>query len=248
MASRRAVLAGGGVAIAAAAVYGVVRPPLGLWPSFSELAADFRTGTGEQRQVTFADNVAISLNTQTSLAIRPTDGAEDRIELVAGEASFATATRTARPLVVLAGDGRAFTQLGRFDMRLLAGGEGAPVSVTCFEGEVKINQGRGETLLRAGQRMRYDRTGLGQIAAVDPRAASEWQRGVVEFRGTPLNEAVDEINRYRPGRIVVMNAALAKKQLSGRFRIDQLNEALLGVERAFGAKVQHLPGGIVLLS
>lgn len=246
--SRRAVLGGGVAALAAASVYGAINPPLGLWPSLSELSSDFRTGTGEQRRVTFASDVTIGLNTQTSLAIRPAEGVEDRIELIAGEASFATSTRAARPLVVLAANGKTITESGRFDVRYTASGERSPVSVTCFEGTVRIAQGANVADLQSGQRVHYDRSGLSQIAAVDPQIASEWQRGIVEFRGTPLIEAVEEINRYRPGRIILTNTALGQKQLSGRFRIDQMNEALLGVERAFGAKLQHLPGGIVLLS
>ncbi len=45
-----------------------------------------------------------------------------------------------------------------------------------------------------------------------------------------------------------MNAALGQKQLSGRFRIDQMNNVLLQLERAFNAKLRQLPGGVVLLS
>ncbi|NVO13588.1 MAG: FecR domain-containing protein [Rhodoplanes sp.] len=246
--SRRAVLCGGGAVLTSACVYGMLDPPFRLWSSLSELRADYRTGTGEQRNVIFVGDVTINLNTQTSLAVRPTEGAEDRIELIAGEASFATPARAARSLVVLAADGRTIVQSGRFDVRFTAGVARSPVSVTCFEGAVRIERGPDVTDLQPGQRVRYDRSGLSEIAAVDPQVASEWQRGIVEFRGTPLGEAVDEINRYRPGRIILMNATLGQKQLSGRFRIDQMNEALLGLERAFGAKLQRLPGGIVLLS
>jgi transmembrane sensor len=242
--NRRAVL-GGGVAALAAASFGVINPPLGLWPSWSELNSDYRTATGEQRKVTFAGDVAISLNTQTSLAVRPAEGGENRIELIQGEASFATSSRS---LVVVAADGRTIAQSGRFDVRHTAGGERSPVSVTCFEGSVRIECGTEAADLRPGQRVRYDLAGLGKVAAVDPEIASEWQRGVVEFRGTPIVEAVEEMNRYRTGRIILTNASLGQKQLSGHFRIDQMNEALLGLERAFGAKLQRLPGGIVLLS
>jgi transmembrane sensor len=246
--NRRAVLSGGVAALAAASVYGVLNPPFGLWPSLSELNSDYRTGTGEQRNVTFAGDVAISLNTQTSLAIRPAKGIEDRVELIAGEASFTTSSRAARSLVVLAADGKTIAESGRFDVRHTVSGERSPVSVTCFEGAVRIEHGTEAADLRPGQRVRYDLAGLSQIVAVDPQLASEWQRGIVEFRGTPLVEAVEEINRYRPGRIILMNASMGHKQLSGRFRIDQMNEFLLGLERAFSAKLQRLPGGIVLLS
>ena len=246
--NRRAVLGVGVGALAVASVYGLVNPPLRLWPSLSELNADYRTATGEQHNVAFAGDVAISLNTQTSLAIHPPEGSEDRIELIAGEAAFATSTRAARSLVVLAADGRTVAESGRFDIRYTSSGDRSPVTVTCFEGTVRIERGADMAKLRAGQRVRYDLAGLMPVIAIDPQIASEWQRGIVEFRGTPIVEAIEEINRYRPGRIVLMNASLGQKQLSGRFRIDQMNEALLGLGRAFGAKLKHLPGGIVLLS
>ncbi|MBB5045895.1 transmembrane sensor [Rhodopseudomonas rhenobacensis] len=246
--SRRMVLSGGATVLAGASVYGVLNPPFGLWPSLSELNADYRTSTGEQRNVTFAGDVAIGLNTQTSLAVRPAEVGVDRIELIAGEASFATSARAARSLVVLAANGRTIAESGRFDVRYTASGEHSPVSVTCFEGVVQIERGAEVAELRAGQRVRYDLAGLTQIAAIDPHLASEWQRGIVEFRDTPIVEAIEEINRYRPGRIILMNAALSQKQLSGRFRIDQMNQVLLQLERAFSAKLQRLPGGIVILS
>jgi transmembrane sensor len=246
--NRRVLLGGGAAALAAASAYAVIHPPLGLWLSLAERMADFRTSTGEQREVTFAGDVAINMNTQTSLAIRPVASAEDRIELIVGEASFAAPERTVRPLVVLAADGRMMAQSGRFDVRYTLGGDRAPVSVTCFAGAVRIEHGADVAQLEPGQRVSYDLAGLGQISAIDAQVASEWQRGIIEFRDTPLVEAVEEINRYRPGRIVVMNAALGQKQLSGRFRIDQMNQILVQLERAFGAKLQHLPAGVVLLS
>jgi transmembrane sensor len=245
--NRRMIIGGSVAALAAITVYGTISPPLGLWPSFAEFAADYRTGTGEQRKVTFANNVAINLNTQTSLAIRSAGGAEDRIELIAGEAAFA-ASRRDQPFVVLAAKGRAVAESARFDVRHTASGDRSLVTVTCFEGAVRIEYGAEAAALAPGQRLDYDATGLGRIASVDPIVASDWQRGIVEFRGTPLNEAIEEINRYRPGRIILMNDTLRQKQLSGRFRIDQMDKVLLQLEHAFNAKLQRIPGGIVLLS
>lgn len=245
--NRRKMLGGGAAVIAAASIYGTLNPPLGLWPSLSELTADYRTGTGEQRNVTLADHVAINLNTQTSLAIRPATAAEDCVELIAGEASFATPTRAARSLVVLAANGRTVAASGRFDVRCATIGERSFVSVTCFEGPLRIEHGAVGTDLRPGQRVRYDAGGLGQIVAVDPIIESEWQRGIVEFHDTPLTEAVEEINRYRPGRIVLTSKAQGQKQVNGRFRIDQMEKLLLQLEHAFDLKLRRFPGGIVLL-
>jgi transmembrane sensor len=245
--SRRAVL-GGGLATAAATAYAFVHPPLDLWPSLSELNADYRTGTGEQRSVTFADNVSIRMNTQTSIAIQPAEGEDDRIELIAGEASFATPPQARRSLVVLAATGRTITSGAQFDVRHMSGRTGTLVCVTCFEGDLRVEHRIEAAALGPGQQLFYDEKGLGRIIAVDPESASDWQRGIVVFRATPLAEVVEEINRYRPGRIVLMNATLGKKQVNGRFRIDQMDDILSRLELAFSVKIRTLPGGIVLLS
>ena len=61
---RRAFLGGG--ALAASAAYLAFKPPLELWPSYSEWMADYRTGAGEQRRLTLANAVSFDLNTRTS--------------------------------------------------------------------------------------------------------------------------------------------------------------------------------------
>ncbi|WP_454619034.1 FecR family protein [Bradyrhizobium cenepequi] len=246
--SRRLVLGGGAAAVATVAAYGIVRPPLGMWPSLSQLNADFRTATGEQRNVTFAGDIAINLNTQTSLAICQATPAENRIELITGEASFDMTQRGTRMLAVLAGAGQAVTDAGRFDIRYTTDGDRSPVTVTCFDGRVRVEQGGASAELRTGQRIRYTDAGMSDIAAVDPVAESNWQRGIVEFRNTPVVEVVEEINRYRPGRIILMSATLAHRQINGRFRVGEMDEVLVQLQQAVDAKLRYLPGGVVLLS
>jgi transmembrane sensor len=246
--SRRIVLASGVAAVAAAsAAYGATNPPLGLWPSLAEFNADYRTATGEQRNVTLDGGVAVNLNTQTSLAIRTATAGEQRIELISGEASFAPRPAS-RSLVVLAAGGTATATSGLFDVRYVAHGEGSAVCVTCLDGAVEIQHGTQMGALQSGQRIQYDHAGLGKIVAVDPQVASDWRRGIVAFRDTPVPEAIDEMNRYRPGRIILLDSPLSKKRLSGRFRIDEMDQVLRQLERAFDAKLRRLPGGFVLVS
>lgn len=242
--NRRAVLGGGLVAASAAAAYAVVRPPLDLWPSFAELRADYRTATGEQHEFAFQSDVSVRLNTQTSVALRPSVGEADQVELIAGEASFVSMLRTQRPLVVLAADGRMTTNRANFGVRRV----GQAVCVTCVNGSVSVELPADAKMIGAGQQMRYDRNGLGDAVTADVELVTAWQHGVLIFRSTPLSEVVEEINRYRPGRVVLLDATLAKKTVSGRFRTDHMDEILVRLDQAFGIKSQSLPGGIVLLS
>jgi transmembrane sensor len=241
--SRRLILGGGLAAAAAACGYAVVKPPLDLWPSLAEMTADYRTATGEQRQIALPGEVSVRLNTQTSIALRSRDGSADRVELIAGEASFATA-ESKRPLAVLAADGQAVASDARFDVRLA----GTAVCVTCTGGSVQVQYRDDATAIAPGQQIRYSENGLESVATIDTELVTAWQQGVLIFRLTPLAEVVEEINRYRQGRVILLNRALAHKPVSGRFRIDHMDEILLRLDQAFGAQSRSLPGGIVLLS
>jgi transmembrane sensor len=207
------------------------------------LTADYRTRTGEQRDLAL-DDVSIRLNSQTSLSVRRAEGDTDRIQLISGEASFATASY--RSLVVLASEGRTIAKDARFDVRHVEAG--SSVCVTCLSGNVRVEQRADAVVVTAGQQLRYNNDRLSAIATVDPAVATAWQQGILIFRFTPLAEVVDEINRYRPGRVVLLNDELGRTPVTGRFRIDHMDEVLVRLEVAFGAKIRSFPGGLVVMS
>jgi transmembrane sensor len=241
---RRAILGGAGALAAAAVAYAVVDPPLGLWPSLAELRADYRTATGEQRHVVLPNEVSVRMNTQTSIAVPAVAEGSDKVTLIDGEASFTVPPGSARPLTVVAEAGRTIASRARFDVRNI----GARVCVTCFEGEVRIEQGAQATIVGANQQLWYDRAGLGQAANINAAEVSAWQDGILIFRFIPLSDAITEINRYRPGHIILLNAELGGKTVNGRFKIQRIDEALVWIEQVLGATARSLPGGIVLLS
>ncbi|MCY1378372.1 hypothetical protein D9M69_659990 [compost metagenome] len=59
---------------------------------------------------------------------------------------------------------------------------------------------------------------------------------------------VDELNRYRSGKLVLMNEQLAARPVTGRFQIRALDKAIAQIQQSFGLSARHLPGGVVLLS
>jgi transmembrane sensor len=242
--SRRAALGGAAALAASAAGYAVVKPPLDLWPSLHELTADYRTATGEQRRITLGNDVAVRMNTQTSIAIPTAAASSDEIKLVGGEASFAMAPGAPNSLVVDAGEVRTVASRARFDVRHL----GSTVCVTCFEGAVRVERGAEVATIGATQQVRADDRGLHPVVSVDPVEAAAWQDGILIFRFTPLSDVIAEINRYRPGKVVLINAALRMSPVNGRFRIQRIDEVLTWIEIAFGATLRSLPGGIRLLA
>lgn len=239
---RRAVL-GGMLGAAAAAAVLMVRPPYGLWPSISELRADYRTGTGEQRTLSVGETAAVELNTETSIALRPGIGGDSGIELIAGEAAVAKRGGADTEFVVTAADGRTTAREATFNIRR----DGDTVGVTCLSGTVRVAQRGRLRDVAMGQQVIYAASGLGMPVSVDPGVVAAWRDGMLVFHDQSVARIIDEVNRYRPGRILLVNAALGRRLVTARFEINQLDDVIVQMNRVFGARVTALPGGVVLL-
>ena len=50
-----------------------------------------------------------------------------------------------------------------------------------------------------------------------------WQQGLLIFRDVPLARVIDEVNRYRPGRIIVVDPRLGRREVVADFRLDRLD-------------------------
>ncbi|MFC7286813.1 FecR family protein [Herminiimonas glaciei] len=242
--SRRAFM-GGALATSCAAIAGValIHPPLDLWPSAADAwRADFRTAAGEQRGIELASGVSVEMNTRSAIAVQTLRGEAVGIDLLDGEVAV-DATKRNQPFVVSAAGGRTSGLDARFELRHM----GNAVCVTCIEGMVKVASGGDEVVLRAAQQVTYDSQAIQAIRSINPIDASAWRSGILSFRQTALAQVVAEINRYRPGRVVLMAKGMADKPVSGRFHIRDLDKAIAQIQRLFKLDVTSLPGGLVLL-
>ncbi|MEW6641754.1 MAG: FecR domain-containing protein [Pseudomonadota bacterium] len=241
--TRRGFVVGGAALAASAAGVLAVRPPLALWPSVAELAADYRTGTGERRQLEIGDVAAVELNTRTSLDLRPPADGDARIELITGEAAVSTRGATDRELVVIAGNGRVASHAASFNIRK----DGAAVSVSCITGAVAVTCRDRTVAVGVGQQLAYDGQGIGEVTAIDPETITAWKRGLLMFRREPLSRVIDEVNRYRSGRVILVDAALGQRQIVANFRLDRIDDVVDFMAKAMGIRVRSLPGGVVLV-
>jgi transmembrane sensor len=244
--TRRAWLSGAMASSIGGAAYLLARPPLDLWPSLSELAADYRTDIGERRQVAFADQTSVEMNTRTSLAVSGT-GAERQIELIAGEIAVTTGPGLrppSEPFVVVAGPGRTTAIHARFDLR--HGGQS--IAVVCLDGEVRVECQGNVAMLKASQQVVYGTRGLNDIAVADGQVVEAWRRGLLVFDNKPLSQVIPEINRYRRGRIVLINEEIGRLSLDATFRLDRIDEVVPKIADIFSLKIRTLPGGVVLLT
>jgi transmembrane sensor len=239
---RRAFVGGALAASAAGIGYVLFRPPFGLWPSFAELTADYRTATGEQRQIALAGGMSIEMSAETSIAVRSAAPDARHVELIAGEAAI-LASEASGPVIVTAGGGHSIASEASFDVRYI----GATVCVTCLEGTLRVEQGDAAQSLQPSQQLLYSARGMSGIRVVDPAVVTAWRDGFLVFHATPLAEAIEEINRYRPGKIILVDDALGQRLFNARFRIANVDEVVDQIRQVFGARITSLPGGIVLL-
>lgn len=240
---RRAFLATAGTAAVAGVAGLAVSSPLGLWPAAEDWSADYRTAAGEQRAVDLADQVSVTLNTRTSIRRVAAGGQTVGLELLNGEAAIEMAARD-RHFSVQAGVGRSIGESARFEVRHLEG----RVCVTCLSGRVSIAHPAGNRMLQARQQAVYNTRQISGIAGIDPEDATAWRRGELVFKQAPLYAVVDEINRYRPGRLVLMADGMRSQTLSARFKLAHLDVALLQIQRAFNLSARSLPAGVLVLS
>ena len=85
----------------------------------------------------------------------------------------------------------------------------------------------------------YDDDALDAPAPL-PARPSDWRAGVVSFHDLPLEQAIDEINRYRPARVVLMNGDLARRRLSARYEVQDLDWAIAQIQQLYGAQVRRV--------
>ncbi|MGH8549391.1 MAG: FecR family protein [Methylococcales bacterium] len=204
-----------GAVLAAIAVCSLF-PPL-------DWQADYLTGKGERLTRTLADGSRLTLNTDSAVAIN-FDHHTRRVKLLSGEAFVEVAKDVNHPFVVSAEEGEVRAVGTAFSVRRQDGG----LRVELLEGIVDVVD-------RLHQRK--ERLHPGQVAELDPDAVhidpprdidslASWRQGYLQFDGVALSEAIEQINRYRPGRVVLLDEQLGRHRVSGLYRLDALDEAL----------------------
>lgn len=231
-----------GLAAAAAIAIGVFNRDGLSWPNGGRPRAmeNYRVLASTIQRMELPDGSVAELNGDSRIEVDfiPT---ERRVRLVQGEAHFIVAKNPGRPFFVTAGPVTVRAVGTAFNVRLAP----ATIEVLVTEGEVKLEPAQLNTApapvndsvslppepsgLVKGQRAVIKlndstaKVAIGEVGTAEINDALGWQSTRLVFNNTPLDEVVAGFNRYNAHRLVVGDARLRQRTVTGIFRADNLD-------------------------
>jgi transmembrane sensor len=210
----------------------------------------FTTAVGQQRVRVLRDGTRVALNTDTRIEVNYDEHAR-RVRLVRGEARFDVSKRPTWPFLVSVGD-QEIRALGT--SFIVRHDNDQDLSVTLVDGRISVAPvaGNGEAppqapqVLVPGQRLVISRRHAPAVDRPELSRVTAWERGRVEFGGTPLEDAATEMNRYTTTRLIVPDTEVAQLRIGGIFRAGDSDAFVKIVTELFGLQADRNGDDIVL--
>lgn len=243
LASRRPTRWGAALAMAASlalVVWGGGWHPL---DRLQDLAADHVSAPGEVRTLTLADGSRVVLDADSALSVDYR--ADERHVVLHRGGAYFQVTHGEPPFVVEAAGGQARVLGTRFGVRLQDGG----ARVTVAQGRVGVRPRADapQQVLSADQQVDYRDARLDPVVPVDAEARLAWRDGLLTFYETPLAEVLDELARYYPGRILLLDRALGERRVSGSFPSNDPHAVVDALGAVLGFQRHDVLGRVMLL-
>lgn len=245
-----------------AAAAGVLTISLGLMfgtgVSPEQWLADHRTAKGERQQLLLSDGSKLDLGPASAVTL-DYDNEFRRVRLLSGMAYFEVAPMGAheqRPFVVIADGGQVRALGTAFMVQQLA--DSVMVAVTEHSVEVTLMEATlteatlteatsteqagaaNRRLVSEGQQTRYSNT-LGDVTTANTDMSTAWRRERLIFDQLPLEDVAAILSRYSGKRILISDAGLAKRHVSGVFAIHDPDAVLTTIATELNLKVTPMP-------
>ncbi|MEP9404084.1 FecR family protein [Sphingomonas silueang] len=189
-----------------------------------------------QEDVPLADGSRVTLGPDTAFTTDFRNGVR-HVALARGEAFFDVRHDPAHPFVVSSRDGvvrvlgTAFTVRRRDDDLTV---------VTVSRGRVGVTSGARDAVLVPDRQIAFGPQGLGRIRAVDASLETAWTRGRLIMENRPLSQILEELDRYRAGRILLLNAEAGERRINAVIDLDRTDSWLTALASSQGLKLTTL--------
>ncbi|MDZ3995487.1 FecR family protein [Pseudomonas sp. Teo4] len=212
----------------------------GYW--LQDLQADY-SSAGEVRQVSLADQSQVLLDAGSAIAVDFQHG-ERRVRLLRG-AAFFQVTHTGEPFLVEAAGGEVRVLGTQFEVR--EQGDGAQVTVRSGRVAVTPAQGQAARELTANQQVVYAQGRAGDTLSVDSDSRLAWRQGWLNYYQVPLAQVLEDLGRYYPGRILLLDDELGQRKVSGSFPVQEPLLALDSLGKVLGFSRQTMLGRLTVV-
>jgi transmembrane sensor len=228
----------------------------------------YSTEVGEQQLITLNDGTTLLLNTNSQARVEYSGNTRD-VYLLKGQAHFDVVHNPEKPFRVYAGSGMVRALGTAFSVYL----KDELLEVTVTEGSIELNTveivpdtaavAQGESfapaikktlaVVRAGQYATLDQDKQA-VKAVENAAPPElsrklsWHDGLLHFSGDPLSYVVEEVSRYTPLSIVILDPKLRDLRIGGFFKVGETDKMFDALSASFGVKVERVEENLVHLS
>jgi transmembrane sensor len=212
----------------------------------------YATRTNELRNVVLTDKSSVHLDVDSEILVRMSHRTRE-ITLTRGRALFEVAKDAQRPFVVTAGGTRTTAlgttfQIQRDAQRLVVVLTEGSVSVAPVEPESNIAGSPWLERLSPGEQLSLEGPRSPPVkSSIDTSMATSWSRGRLVFRGTPLAEAIEDVNRYSPRKLRLADASLAALPVGGTFIAGDSELILSAFTAALPLRSVDGSGGEILL-
>ncbi|MBK5011865.1 DUF4880 domain-containing protein [Pseudomonas sp. S60] len=212
----------------------------GYW--IQDLQADY-SSAGQVRHVTLPDQSQVTLDAHSAIAVQFAQG-HRRVRLLHG-AAFFQVTHTGEPFLVDAAGGQVRVLGTQFEVR----DQGAGAQVTVRSGRVAVSpaQGAAGRELTANQQVMYASGQVGNTVMVNSDNRLAWREGWLNYSQAPLAQVLDDLRRYYPGRILLLDDALGQRLVSGSFPVAEPMLALDSLGKVVGFERHTVLGRLTLI-
>lgn len=194
--------------------------------------SDYSTTVGERWRVDLADNTQVQLNTDTAIDVKYTPRVR-QIHVLRGEILVDPNPTDIRPLWVQTAEGLTQAVTGRFSMRQRNGF----TQLGADQSALSVRIPSRSLVLQAGELISFD---AHTLLARRPQRDGElaWGRGMIVAQGMRLEDFLEELSRYRRGRLGC-DPAVRGLRVSGTFPLSDTDRILAALAQTLKLEVQH---------
>jgi transmembrane sensor len=218
---------------------------LGFDPGLPGSASVAYTAADNRRDFTLTDGSVVHLDVASEVRVRVSPDRRD-IELVRGRALFEVAHDKSRPFSVSAGSARVMALGTQFQVSRDAEG----IRVVLTEGSVAIADAAlpsWHETLRPGEELNVSGSAEMRVKRpADIQVTTSWSRGRHIFRGTPLAQAVQEVNHYAARKVRFGDPSIASLTVGGNFVAGDSESVVAAFAAALPVRVVDAGGELIL--